>query len=668
MTGGGTLRVLDVSDPVQPSEIGVLAIGGAAPDVDLVGDLAFVAEQPFTLRIVDVSDPSAPIECGALVLDDPIAPPTLVSELSVALEGDIAFLGESIGHVAILDLADPDHPAPIAALDFVGYQFGNIEVLDGALYLPVGAGEIQIYDVSDPTAAQPLARVAGLPGIRIAVASGVLYVLGLGVQELHLFDVSDPASPVALGVLFIQDGQVGTRLSVEDGLAHVITGSLQVGSPGSLQAVDVRVPEFPERQLFLEYDYRALEVAGQLLYAASGGALDVFDLADPMRPGRIGSVPLDGAPVDLEVVGSFAYLAARLSLEIVDVTDPTAPQLVRTLASRAYAIAQSGGQLYVGTQDGTLEIYDLGDPDDPMLLGSVPLGLSILNTGYELDLDGAVLYATALGGLRDVDLSDPRAPQVIGSFDQFFLESAAVSGDLLYVGFVGGGVLIVDVSDPTQLRQIGHFGRTIASRDLEVVGDRLYVAGGFLRVFDLSDPIAPKLMGGVVASNEIEVSAGIAYAVRPPLFGFTAIDFGPEYAPPLDVKIDVSPFDPHDRVVPGKKRPLAVGLFGSVALDVRDIDRDSLALGPGQAPALHAFPTRLDRDRHKDLAALFWIPDTGIALGDTQVCLTARALTGRRLRRCDTIQTLSGCGGGYALALLVPFWLPLRRAILRATR
>jgi hypothetical protein len=69
-----------------------------------------------------------------------------------------------------------------------------------------------------------------------------------------------------------------------------------------------------------------------------------------------------------------------------------------------------------------------------------------------------------------------------------------------------------------------------------------------------------------------------------------------------------------------------------------------------------------------DLLSIFWVPDAGIAIGDTSVCLTGETRAGRRFQGCDAIQPLAGCGHGYELALLVPLLLPLRRAITRRPR
>ncbi|HVH18678.1 MAG TPA: hypothetical protein VNF72_10290, partial [Myxococcota bacterium] len=69
-----------------------------------------------------------------------------------------------------------------------------------------------------------------------------------------------------------------------------------------------------------------------------------------------------------------------------------------------------------------------------------------------------------------------------------------------------------------------------------------------------------------------------------------------------------------------------------------------------------------------DLLSVFWTPDTGIAFGDTEVCLEGRLRDGRRLRGCDEILTHTGCGRGYEAALVVPLCVPLARAARRLQR
>jgi hypothetical protein len=60
------LRVIDVSNPAAPVEVGSIDTPDLACDVSVVGGLTYVADGTSGLRVVDVSDPAAPVEVGSI--------------------------------------------------------------------------------------------------------------------------------------------------------------------------------------------------------------------------------------------------------------------------------------------------------------------------------------------------------------------------------------------------------------------------------------------------------------------------------------------------------------------------------------------------------------------------------------------------------------------------
>lgn len=115
-------------------------------------------------------------------------------------------------------------------------------------------------------------------------------------------------------------------------------------------------------------------------------------------------------------------------------------------------------------------------------------------------------------------------------------------------------------------------------------------------------------------------------------------------AQPVD--IDVEPRSLDGRVLPGRRRPLPVVLFGSEDLDLRDVDALSLRLGPGGAAPLAYFGrirgirADVDRDRHADLVARFSVREAEIAFGDRFVCVVAETTGGSVIEGCDDIDTM----------------------------
>jgi hypothetical protein len=336
-------------------------------------------------------------------------------------------------------------PEPALEEDATSGEVGATAQADGSVEASALAGSPAAEQLTEPMVAASLP----LPGLAVQVAYREPHVFVAGQNGgLHIVEVVRDEQPVHVGTL--------------DGAADFVTLhgdlllALDVGAESPLRAWNIATPQLPveirvEPGIWAE-KFSSVALEGPLAVVSGGTApMSVLDTSDPSR-----------ITIHAQVDKPFGYAAARLR------------------GGRAFVSTEVGGDGRFG-----VVIYDLEDPRNPRLLGSVRVpngaGLSRVRSAahfdVSVDLIDDIMFATGDGAIYAVDISKIAEPREIGLFpapsDVVWVERSA---DRLVVA--GLDVAVIDAtrpSRPTPLFQIATPGQ---ARSAVMERDRIYVADG----------------------------------------------------------------------------------------------------------------------------------------------------------------------------------------------
>jgi hypothetical protein len=176
-----------------------------------------------------------------------------------------------------------------------------------------------------------------------------------------------------------------------------------------------------------------------------------------------------------------------------------------TALSNALGVAVNGSYAYVADGTAGLRIVDISHPSAPMLVGTCAT-----LQARAVAVSGSYAYvADGKAGLTVVNVANPSAPFIAGSFDcctssQASASCVAVRGSLVCLGeWRGSGLRVFDVSTPTAPALLGTYPASASLTDVVIDGAHAYAAAATsgLLCIDLSNPSTPTLSSAFVQSG-----------------------------------------------------------------------------------------------------------------------------------------------------------------------
>ena len=265
----GDFRIVDLSDPSQPTVLSVLQTPDEPWDVEVRSGYAYVAARRSGLLVVDISDPNAPHIVGSVDTPD--------FAQAVCLSGDYAYVADGASGLQVISVATPTMPTLIGEADTGGEAY-DVAIVGSCGYVAAGGLGLCVVDITDPASPAAMA-FADTPGEARGVAMAGDHVLvadgDAGVQVFQAMCGTSPAFEflsASFDNLFYQNGVDTAHVSIETtsnwgggmGIELIamlrpnIGDSIPLGTdsftlvPGQSQvsSFDWTVPEYPGLRMF----------------------------------------------------------------------------------------------------------------------------------------------------------------------------------------------------------------------------------------------------------------------------------------------------------------------------------------------------------------------------------------------------------------------------------
>ena len=495
--GKGGLRVIDISNPAKPVEVGFYKSSKPARNLAVAEGLAYIAAED-GLYILDVSNPTSPIRVGFCRTPGAAREVVVVQNMAYVAEavGDKSSSVET-GGMRIVDISDRKNP------NVIGYYPMNPrrEEATASWYEITGAGHV-------------------------AVAGDYAYLLYYTGKKagVRVVDISNPAAPKKVGD-YVDYFPLASDIKVVEksvGNSKHVYAYLATNYNGGLWVLDLSNPAQPAR---LDNTMRpmawGLAVTGNTLFIAAESGLHVADISDPAHVSEVGFYSALGSALGVAIAGDMAFVAVyfRWDLVAVDISDPARPVPAGIYRSLGVVkdVAIVGTKTYVA--NGKLELVDWADPAHPQRTGLYspsPYGLI-----YGVAVAGDYAYVSVGEQSEDLlqvlNVSDPAVPILVNTYKspakaQYVIDPAIViAKNIAY--FTGGDELhILDLSNPARPVEIGSYVISSEIRDMAITGNHAYlVLANELQIVDVSDPKHPFKVGSFVSEGIERVAANGNY-------------------------------------------------------------------------------------------------------------------------------------------------------------
>lgn len=516
--GNNGLQMYDVSDPTHVLYAGKY-LGIWASGIHVLGTTAYVTDiNAKQLLIINVSKPYLPVVLGTYSTGSS-------SPWDVYVSGTTAYVATSNG-IMLIDVYNPASPALLSTISQIGtyspiysknvYVSGstiyfNYYFLNYTLFAGTGGREIK-------------------GGVRAFISDSQEFIAS-GNDGLKIFD---QATGNPIGILntsgFANSVYVsGNTAYVADKSGGLVIIDISEATGSAVpQLVGTLAETVPVNDVF---------VSGTNAYIGAGKNFSILDVNNPSTPLLLGSVDADNTIQRLTVLDTTAYIMGKSYLTSIDLSSQDSPSLMgsyydscsslidfcisdttayvtygcsnkfgffkgyisiniedpynlypffgKTFSQAVYGITISGNKIYLSGGDAGLLISGFG---------------SYNTSGYASDLyvSGNTAYvADNIGGLVIIDVSNPSSPQLLGSYvTSGEVSSVVVTSTVAFIADSVDGLMAIDVKNPSSPQFLNSHKTYGTINNIFVSQNNAYVADGSggLKIFEFTPPATPTII------------------------------------------------------------------------------------------------------------------------------------------------------------------------------
>ncbi|MBZ0263070.1 T9SS type A sorting domain-containing protein [bacterium] len=473
-TGSTGVRIIDISNPENLSEIGNIESIYRPTQVYIENNLLYVADHLNGITVYSLMDPGSPALISRYEGEHDI--------VYFKLFNSIAYVQNDVDVLQIIDFGNPENPDPSGEIEITG-QIRDIEFYEQFAY--VFDGRLTILDLSDITDPNLIAIVDSDGSSREgAIYDNYLYQsTTLGVYTV---DITNPFSPLRVGFM-----------RTEERLARMIVEGDHLYASDAVGNMKIFSLENPE-QIMISHEVFAGHVTEFVLYnnfilsPQGNNGFFLLDLGDLINE-ELYTINLCGYASTLYQYENYLYVGTRRHpIKVYDISIPAIPVELGEIASEISDPATFHQQYgYYPHHQSGIVIYDFSNPMSPEWTGEWQLGNYYF---YDIEIVFPYIYILTRDRLIIGDITDPTNPELITTRG---IPNGAINitiqGDFAYVAASTNGMIILDISDPEVPEVLGEFSTDIDAVEVGIYENYAFVAYDLTGLFivDISEPTNP---------------------------------------------------------------------------------------------------------------------------------------------------------------------------------